>query len=88
MSKLREAAQQALEAMDYMLRNGEWYQAHERADALRAALAEPVQEPYPNSHQRKPLTVDQIYEMYSEPRSDAEMVEFARAIEAAHGIGV
>jgi hypothetical protein len=41
MSKaLREAAQQALAAMDYMLNNGEWYQAQERADALRAALAE------------------------------------------------
>jgi hypothetical protein len=24
--------------------------------------------------------------MYNEPRSDAEMLEFARAIEAAHGI--
>ena len=34
----------------------------------------------------KPLTDEQIYEMYSEPRSDAEMVAFARAIEAAHGI--
>ena len=41
-----------------------------------------------NTHppQRKPLTDDQIYEMYNEPRSDAEMLEFARAIEAAHGI--
>jgi hypothetical protein len=37
------------------------------------------------AHQ-KPLTDDQIYEMYNEPRSDAEMLEFARAIEAAHGI--
>jgi hypothetical protein len=36
--------------------------------------------------QRKPLTDDQIYEMYNEPRSDAEMLVFARAIEAAHGI--
>ena len=36
--------------------------------------------------QRKPLTDDEIYGMYNEPRSDAEMVEFARAIEAAHGI--
>jgi hypothetical protein len=35
---------------------------------------------------RKPLTDDQIYEMYNEPRSDAEMLEFARAIEAHHGI--
>lgn len=38
------------------------------------------------AHQ-KPLTDDQIYEMYNEPRSDAEMLEFARAIEAHHGIG-
>lgn len=43
--KLREAAQQALTAMDYMLHYGEWYQARERAEALRAALAEPKQEP-------------------------------------------
>jgi len=28
------------------------------------------------------LTDEEIYEMYSEPCSDAEMVEFARAIEA------
>ena len=45
--KLKAAAQQALTAMDYMLHYGEWYQAQERAEALRAALAEPepVQEP-------------------------------------------
>jgi len=42
--KLRAAAQAALSAMDYMLRNGEWYCAEERANALRAALAEPEQE--------------------------------------------
>ena len=41
---------------------------------------------YTHPPQRKPLTDDQIYEMYSEPRSDAEMLAFARAIEAAHGI--
>lgn len=34
----------------------------------------------------KPLTDDEIYDMYNEPRSDAEMIAFARAIEAAHGI--
>ena len=28
------------------------------------------------------LSTDEIYGMYNEPRSDAEMVEFARAIEA------
>ena len=52
-------------------------------------------EPMPNANykvtatvapQRKPLTDEQIIEMYNEPRSDAEMLEFARAIEAAHGI--
>ena len=37
--------------------------------------------------QRKPLTDEEIMEMYNEPRSDAEMIAFARAIEAAHGIG-
>jgi hypothetical protein len=35
---------------------------------------------------QKPLTDEQIYDMYNEPRSDAEMLAFARAIEAAHGI--
>jgi hypothetical protein len=45
MTTLREAAQQALQAMDYMLNNGEWYQAQERADALRAALEPPQAEP-------------------------------------------
>lgn len=37
--------------------------------------------------QRKPLTEEEIYTLYSEPCSDAEMVAFARAIERAHGIG-
>ena len=41
----------------------------------------------PAPPQRKPLTDEEIMEMYSEPRSDAEMIEFARAIERAHGIG-
>ena len=36
--------------------------------------------------QKKPLTDEQIMDMYNEPRSDAEMLAFARAIEAAHGI--
>jgi hypothetical protein len=40
---LENAAKDVLQLVDYMLRNGEWYQAQERADALRAALqqAEP-----------------------------------------------
>jgi len=41
---------------------------------------------YTTPPQRKPLTDEQIKDMYNEPRSDAEMLEFARAIEAAHGI--
>ena len=45
--------------------------------------AEKLIQPKPAS---KPLTDEQIIEMYNEPRSDAEMLEFARAIEAAHGI--
>lgn len=36
---------------------------------------------------RKPLADHVIVTMYAEcPRSDAEMIEFARDIEAAHGI--
>ena len=41
---------------------------------------------YTTPPQRKPLSNQKIIEMYNEPRSDAEMIEFARAIEAAHGI--
>jgi hypothetical protein len=35
---LEKAAKDVLHLVEYMLRNGEWYQAQERADALRAAL--------------------------------------------------
>ena len=50
---LEKAAKEMLQSVECMLRNGKWYQAQERADALRdalsqpkrAALAEPVQEP-------------------------------------------
>jgi len=41
---------------------------------------------YTTPQQRKPLTDEQIYDMYNEPRSDAEMLAFARSVEAAHGI--
>ena len=37
--------------------------------------------------QRKPLLASEIVTMYAErPTSDNDMIEFARAIEAAHGI--
>ena len=51
------------------------------AQAHKHEQAQQPQEP------RKPLTEDQIYTMYSEPCSDAEMVEFAREVERHHGIG-
>jgi len=41
---LREAAQDVLNMVDYMLANGEWYKAHERAGNLRVVLAQ-QQEP-------------------------------------------
>lgn len=42
---------------------------------------------YTTPPQRKPLLASDIVTMYDEnPRSDSEMIEFARAIEAAHGI--
>jgi hypothetical protein len=63
-------------------------------DALRAALEQPEQEPvmwlnrqplytHPPRREWRGLTDEEIYPLYSEPSSDAEMVEFARAIEAA-----
>jgi len=45
MSDLEKAAKEMLLCVDRMLRDGEWYAAQEKADALRAALAkqtEPV----------------------------------------------
>jgi hypothetical protein len=38
---------------------------------------------HPPSREWRGLTEEEIYPLYSEPSSDAEMVEFARAIEAA-----
>ena len=36
----------------------------------------------PNPRPWNTLSTDEIYELYNEPRSDSEMVEFARAVEA------
>lgn len=42
---------------------------------------------YTTPPQRKPLPAHEIVTMYDEsPTSDSEMIAFARAIEAAHGI--
>ena len=49
--------------------------------ALIRAIAEAV------APRRKPLLASEIVTMYAEcPTSDNDMIEFARAIEAAHGI--
>jgi hypothetical protein len=50
----------------------------ERAEAELAALRERLAQP----RQWQGLSTEEIYDMYNHPRSDAEMVEFARAVEA------
>lgn len=60
---LEKAAKEMLRCVDRMLRDGEWYAAQEKADALRAALeqAEPVDkaltktEPQVDKEQAEPL---------------------------------
>ena len=78
---LREAAQQALEA---------WFQPHginyvdfrPYMEALRTALAEP---------EHKPLTDEEIVDLWADVSIDYDdqinIIEMARAIERAHGIG-
>ena len=82
MNNLRQAAQQALEAMESFQQSigifrGEF---EEEVAALRAALAEP---------ERKPLTDDEIaiisVACAATHRHDDR--SFTRAIERAHGIG-
>lgn len=47
-------------------------------EELRSALSE---------HERKPIPAPDLVMMYEEsPTSDADMIEFARAVEAFHGI--
>lgn len=58
-----------------------WHHACAVAEVerLRAALAEPPP-------QRKPLTEDEIEQLLSKYERNYDMVNFARAIERAHGI--
>jgi hypothetical protein len=82
MNDLRTAAQQALEALEYIRSTTVWqadkHAANPAITALKAALAEPVQEP---------LSDEELDRLWREPMSaDWEHREFARAIEAAHGI--
>ena len=55
-------------------------------DHLRERLR-PGQLLYTAPPQRQPLTDGQILAMYNNPETHADMIEFARAIEKAHGIG-
>jgi hypothetical protein len=74
MTTLREAAQQFV--TDY--ENGDLGDLKHYARALRAALEQPEQEP---------LSDEELDRLWREPMSaDWEHREFARAIEAAHGI--
>ena len=100
---LEKAAKEMLQAVECMLRNGEWYQAQERADALRDALSQPERQRisddpiyigtdgkfYPIPRQRKPLTEEEIHDCFQRRNKDkaTERRLITRAIERAHGIG-
>jgi hypothetical protein len=81
---LREAAQQALEALEYYEHRGiDWcYADKEAITALRTALAKP---------ERKPLTDEEIVDLWAGVSMDYDdqisIIEMARAIERAHRIG-
>ena len=56
----------------------------DNTDDLKLALAARKDfEALQPRHEWRGLTEEEIYPLYNEPRSDAEMVEFARAVEAA-----
>ena len=102
MSDLKQAAQQALEA----LHSVEWHggssawmlndcKVEGAIHALRAALAEPVPDSKHSTiaewradKQRKPLTEAEIDEVWNSliATPDFSRVKIARAIERAHGI--
>ena len=86
MTTLREAAQHALEALKCLVETYEMgniirsdiKDAEEAIASLKAALEQPVQEP---------LSDEELDRLWREPMSaDWEHREYARAVEAAHGI--
>jgi hypothetical protein len=78
MTTLREAAQQALEALEARAVNRYFEHLGETIAALKAALEQTVQEP---------LSDEELDRLWREPMSaDWEHREYGRAIEAAHGI--
>ena len=96
----REAMQRALEALDRVMSHGSAVQ--EAKDILRERLAQPEQEPIcahgvgkTKCDFCKPLTDDRVWLEYmqlwpfrpnDEPALAKDILRFARAIEAAHGI--
>jgi hypothetical protein len=103
MSELRKAAQQALivlrcieyDSCETVIDGPDKYMCDDAYEALRAALAQPEQEPvtwrydYTRLPQRKPLTEEEI-DLVCAPLGIAQMCprHVARAIEKAHWIGV
>jgi hypothetical protein len=91
----REIMQQALETLlwanaeiDAWMFDGRGYGPEERPEIIKAitALREALKQP----EQRKPLTDEEMMRIYVELKSVAgfySVEKFARAIEAAHGIG-
>jgi hypothetical protein len=78
MTDLKKAAQQALNSLRGYRREIGCKQPCDAERALEAALEQPVQEP---------LSDEELDRLWREPMSaDWEHREFARAIEAAHGI--
>jgi len=105
MSDLKQAAQELLDSWDMPFN---FHPSAHRFEKLRAALAQPIISPeikgdkaeqvawvydYTHPPQRKPLTVDQIYEVlgYGARAQYSSLPQYAiecvRAIEKAHGIG-
>jgi hypothetical protein len=74
-------------AMDVSVEGPRWiYSERDPAEWRDPDMANWAIEPlyaHPPRREWRGLTEEEIYPLYSEPSSDAEMVEFARAIEAA-----
>jgi hypothetical protein len=79
---LREAAQKALEALEWVNRYGSDEHGPSTFGAehvLREALAEP---------ERRPLTDEEIDALWNQHRASPNwLVDLTRAVERAHGIG-
>lgn len=75
--RIKELAQEAGFKVDWQ---------HQDVQAIKMARFEKFAALIEAELQRKPLSDNDIMEMYCEPCSDKEMIEFARAIEKAHGI--